>query len=95
MNWQLLLNTYLPNLLQMTSNVISIDPQDLPHIWERFYHSDSATLRGGSGLGLALVKEWIEEMGGMVRVESVPGEGSCFTICLPLPQARALIKSEA
>ena len=37
----------------------------------------------GAGPGLALVKEWIEEMGGTVAVESVFGEGSCFSICLP------------
>ncbi|HYX49509.1 MAG TPA: ATP-binding protein, partial [Ktedonobacteraceae bacterium] len=38
---------------------------------------------GGTGLGLALVKEWIEEMGGTASVESIVGEGSCFTLHLP------------
>jgi signal transduction histidine kinase len=40
-------------------------------------------MNDGAGLGLALVKEWIEEMGGTVAVESVVGEGSCFRIHLP------------
>jgi signal transduction histidine kinase len=40
-------------------------------------------LGNGAGLGLTLVKEWIEEMGGTVTVESVVGYGSCFTIRLP------------
>jgi signal transduction histidine kinase len=37
----------------------------------------------GAGLGLALVKEWIQEMGGTVAVESAVGEGSCFSLHLP------------
>ncbi|HEY7125161.1 MAG TPA: ATP-binding protein [Ktedonobacterales bacterium] len=62
-----------------------IAPADLPHIWERFYRAESARTRsdGGSGLGLALVKELTEAMGGSVAVESSLGEGSCFTVCLP------------
>ncbi|HEX4205547.1 MAG TPA: ATP-binding protein [Ktedonobacteraceae bacterium] len=62
-----------------------IAAKDLQHIWERFYQTDSARTRtgGGSGLGLALVKEWIEGMDGKVAVESVLGEGSCFTLCIP------------
>ncbi|MDQ2904974.1 MAG: ATP-binding protein [Ktedonobacteraceae bacterium] len=62
-----------------------IAPEDLSHIWERFYQANNARahIGGGSGLGLSLVKEWIEAMQGTVAVESVPGEGSCFTLRLP------------
>ncbi len=62
-----------------------IQPEDLPHIWERFYRGrDSRTDADGSaGLGLALVKELTEAMGGTVGVESVVGQGSCFTVRLP------------
>jgi len=62
-----------------------ISPKDLPHIWERFYQTEKSQSRmdGGAGLGLALVKEWIEEMGGTVSVESAIDEGSCFSIHLP------------
>ena len=61
-----------------------ITPENLPHIWERFYQTESSLTRqdGGAGLGLALVKEWIEEMGGTVSVESTIGEGSYFTLHL-------------
>ena len=58
---------------------------DLPHIWERFYRADAvrAEDQDGSGLGLALVKELTEAMGGRVGVETSPGEGSCFCVWLP------------
>lgn len=58
-----------------------IAPEDLPHIWERFYHDDT---NGGSGLGLALVKSFTEAMGGRVHVTSELGDGSCFSLVLPL-----------
>jgi signal transduction histidine kinase len=59
--------------------------EDLPHIWERFYRgiSSERAEKGGAGLGLALVKELTEAMGGTVEVESVVGQGSCFTVRLP------------
>ncbi|HEY7419467.1 MAG TPA: HAMP domain-containing sensor histidine kinase, partial [Ktedonobacteraceae bacterium] len=60
-----------------------IIPEDLPHVWKRFYQSKHSRVRGGTGLGLALVKEWVEGMGGSVEAASVPSEGSCFTLCLP------------
>lgn len=75
-------------VLQVKDTGEGIAPEDLPHIWERFYQTESARARMGSGtgLGLALVKEWVEAMGGTVAVESVVGEGSCFSIRLPLCQ---------
>ena len=64
-----------------------IAPEDLPQIWERFYRSESSRARdrGGAGLGLALVKEMTEAMGGSVSVESEVGQGSRFTVQLPKP----------
>ncbi|HEV2583352.1 MAG TPA: ATP-binding protein, partial [Ktedonobacteraceae bacterium] len=71
--------------LQVKDTGEGIAAADLPHIWERFYQIEDTRTRtnGGVGLGLALVKEWIEEMSGTVTVESVVGEGSCFHIRLP------------
>jgi signal transduction histidine kinase len=60
-----------------------IPAQDLPHIWERFYRGSKERDEGSAGLGLALVKELAEAMGGTVAVESEVGQGSCFTVRLP------------
>jgi signal transduction histidine kinase len=62
-----------------------IAADDLASIWERFYRGEGTSLgeRTGAGLGLALVKELTEAMGGTVGVESTVGEGSCFTVWLP------------
>ena len=62
-----------------------ISTEDLPHVWERFYRGEAIRAEDsrGAGLGLALVKELTEAMGGCVGVESVVGQGSCFTVGLP------------
>lgn len=64
-----------------------IEPAELPLVWDRFYRASNARDRAGAGLGLALVRELTEAMGGSVAVESQPGEGSRFSIRLPLAQA--------
>jgi signal transduction histidine kinase len=65
---------------------IGIPPEDLPHLFERFYRVKGAQGRTfeGSGIGLALVQELAKLHGGSVRVESHPGEGSAFTVTVPL-----------
>jgi signal transduction histidine kinase len=62
-----------------------IEPQHLPHLFERFYRTDSARARdsGGTGLGLPIVKEIAEAHQGKIAVESVAGKGSTFTLTLP------------
>jgi signal transduction histidine kinase len=61
-----------------------IPPERLPRIFDRFYRGDDARDRasGGAGLGLAIVRELVEAMGGTVAAESVVGEGSRFAFTL-------------
>jgi signal transduction histidine kinase len=71
--------------IQVRDTGEGIDAEDLPHIWERFYRGHSSRVEGGAaGLGLALVKELAEAMGGSVAVDSAAGKGSCFTVRLPM-----------
>lgn len=66
-----------------------IDPKDLPHIFDRFYRADKARSRsgaGGTGLGLAITKEIINRHKGNINVDSALGQGSVFTVRLPLKE---------
>lgn len=65
---------------------IGIADEDIPHIFERFTQLDASTARGynGSGLGLSVVKDIAERHGGWVRVDSKVGEGSTFSLALPI-----------
>lgn len=66
-----------------------IVPDDIPHLFNRFYRADKARSRrsGGAGIGLTLVKWIAEAHGGRVEVESTPGVGSEFVLILPVPAA--------
>jgi len=62
---------------------IGIDPDDLPRIWERLYRADKSRSQRGLGLGLSLVKAFVDAHGGTITVESQPDQGSVFTVALP------------
>ncbi|MDQ7844383.1 MAG: ATP-binding protein [Armatimonadota bacterium] len=63
-----------------------IRPEDLPHVFERFYRADRSRTRGsgGTGLGLAIAKHIVEAHGGQISVTSRPQEGTTFTVTIPI-----------
>ena len=72
--------------LEVHDTGVGIDSEALPYVFERFFRADRARSRsaGGAGLGLAIVKWVAEAHGGGVNVRSAPGEGSTFTLWLPM-----------
>jgi signal transduction histidine kinase len=60
-----------------------IAAEHLPRIWERLYRADPSRSERGLGLGLSLVKAYVEAHGGSVEASSAPGRGSVFTVRLP------------
>jgi two-component system phosphate regulon sensor histidine kinase PhoR len=65
---------------------IGVAPEHVPRLTERFYRVDKSRSRetGGTGLGLAIVKHVVLRHQGRLDVQSVPGEGSTFSILLPV-----------
>lgn len=75
------------NLLVSVSDTgAGIAPEHLPFLFNRFYRTDEARDRnsGGMGLGLAIAKEFISAHGGSIEVDSKPGNGTTFTVSLPI-----------
>ncbi len=72
-------------LINVTDTGIGVSPEDAGHIFQKFYRVDNSQTRqiGGTGLGLYLVKQRVEAMGGRVWVESAFGDGSTFFVSLP------------
>ena len=72
-------------LINVTDTGMGISSDDLAHIFQKFYRADNSDTRtiGGTGLGLYLVKQRVEAMGGRVWAESAFGEGSTFYVSLP------------
>lgn len=72
--------------IQVSDTGSGIPEEDLPFVFERFYKADKARTRGksGTGLGLAIVKNLIQAHGGMIDVKSKVGEGTTFSIQIPI-----------
>ena len=65
---------------------IGIPEKDLPHLWEEFFRASNARRSRipGTGLGLSIVRRLVEYYGGLIGVQSVEGQGTTFTVTLPL-----------
>ena len=71
--------------VRVSDSGIGIAPEDLPHVFERFYRVDESRSQqsGGSGLGLSIAKWIVEQHGGEIWLESAPGQGTTAVVELP------------
>jgi signal transduction histidine kinase len=71
-------------VVTVTDTGIGIAPEELPRIWERLYRGDRSRTERGLGLGLSLVRAYVRAHNGTISASSLPGQGTTFTINLPL-----------
>ena len=73
-------------VVRVADTGIGIESEDLPHVFDRFFRANKARSRdqGGSGLGLSIARWIAEQHGGSITAQSKPGQGSIFTVRLPL-----------
>ena len=80
----------------MADTGVGISGEQLPHIFDKFYQADNqaAAATKGTGLGLAIAREIVEAHGGQITVQSSVGEGTTFTVTLPIEATGARKRSE-
>jgi signal transduction histidine kinase len=73
-------------MVSIADTGMGIPAEDLPHLWEEFFRAGNARRSGiaGTGLGLSIVKRLVETFEGMISVQSAEGEGTTFTVTLPI-----------
>jgi two-component system, OmpR family, sensor histidine kinase MprB len=69
--------------LRVRDHGSGIDPEDLPHIFDRFYRGTNSRGRPGSGLGLAIVRQVVQQHGGSISATNAPDGGAIFHMQLP------------
>lgn len=83
-------------VLEVSDTGVGIAPEDLKHIFKRFWRGEKSRSRatGGAGIGLAIVHELVRAHDGRIDVESRPGEGSIFRVTLRALDAHALHEND-
>ena len=83
-------------LVSVVDTGVGIAPEDLPHVFERFWRSDRSRNRrsGGTGIGLAISKKLVELQNGTISVESEVGKGSTFSFTVPIAQRTIIPNKE-
>jgi len=71
-------------ILTVEDRGVGIPAEDLPHVFERFYRADNVGAVQGTGIGLASVREIVEQHGGTVVATSTQGHGTTITVRLPV-----------
>jgi CheY-like chemotaxis protein len=71
-------------ILEVEDTGIGIAPEDQARMFDVFVQVSEARVRKGSGLGLSIIRQFVQMMGGTIRVQSTPGEGSLFRVELPV-----------
>ena len=84
-------------LVSVVDTGVGIAPEDLPHVFERFWRSDRSRNRrsGGTGIGLAISKKLVELQNGTISVESEVGKGSTFSFTVPIAQKTIIPNRES
>jgi len=72
--------------VEVSDRGAGIAPQDLPHVFDRFYKADRARTGGGTGLGLAIARDQARLLGGDIEAWSEPRRGTRFTLRLPVTE---------
>jgi signal transduction histidine kinase len=75
--------------VRVTDTGVGIPARDLSHVFDKFYRVKSKATReiAGTGLGLAIARTVVEACGGRIRVDSVEGSGTTFTVELPIARS--------
>ena len=73
--------------VKVTDTGCGIAPEDQPAVFDRYFHTTTDTKHDSTGLGLTIAQELAHLHRGEILLQSEPGKGSCFTLCLPLLDA--------